>query len=168
MAEKTARLIERLIADGKTNAARVAQLERELATASEHERQAIAQVTAQLRQEIERVRAAGDADVDKWHQRYRVIAEELAVLTVSYDAAEHARRLAEQETLRVMEQVSELQGKIDALAPQFADLEEREARLAKICDTVRERMHRRERTEEQAILNRGVLGALSPERNRGG
>lgn len=166
MAEKTARLLDKLLAGGRVSANRVAELERALVDASERERQSIASVTAGLRQEIERVRAAGEADVNKWHQRYRVIAEELAVLTVSYDTAENGRRLAEQETLRVMEQVADLQARLDALAPKFAELEVREAALARICDTVRDRMRRRELEQERAILNRGALRALTPERNR--
>lgn len=91
------------------------------------------------------------------------LATALAALSTTTTERDEAQRNLLTETLRA----DGLSVQVAAIQPQLDFIEQQKRDLSSILDTVRERMRRKEQQEEQAILNRRVLGSATPGKNWG-
>lgn len=174
MKAKPARFIERILEQNKIDARRIAELEAKLSRAERATEIAVAHAVATTQDRLGKEREVHLAEVMR--------------LTALHDAdwAEAARQREELQTTvanqreviatheaTIIELESSRGGLARALAgaraelTSLADVDARRAELEHICDGVRERMRKREREAERAILNRRALVGLAPEVNRG-
>lgn len=62
--------------------------------------------------------------------------------------------------------IQELETQLDTIKPELELLDAKKAELTKMLDSVRDRLRRKEREEEQAILNRKAISRSAPGVNR--
>jgi chromosome segregation ATPase len=146
----------------------------------------IAELTAQLRSQRERAvaaeAAASDADAKCATMQQQVAKLEIYVsaldelnvaatdalddLESKYEGRGIALAMVATELRQVTADREMLACSLAAIGPQIALLDEQRAGLTKILDGVRDRMRRREREEETAILTRQALASTRYAVNR--
>lgn len=163
-----------------------ARLITKLATSLRNKDAEIAALTAQLKSQRERAVAAevaaSDADakcatlqrqVAKLEIHVSALDELNVAATDALDDLESKHDATTSELTRVVTELRAVTADRDVLAislaaigPQVALIDEQRASLTKILDSVRDRVRRREREEETAILNRQALASTRYAVNR--
>lgn len=160
-----AKLFKKLLEQTKTDAARIKQLTKERDLAIDARDAAIAAAVTQVRGE----ELARYADLN---QQLVTASDQLITVIQAHDSdrAQFRKVLAEYQVqlvhadeeigthkrinVELNRQLGEALEKVAELQPQLELLEQKKLELAQLLDKVRDRMRRKERLEEQAILNR--------------
>lgn len=136
--------------------------------------QARAQLIASHQTELAKLKAQHDEDWKHAAERQDAQLRQLSELSAKVSKLEGEASAYKQEidNLTVIKthqegRIAELETQLDTLKPELALLETKREELTKLCDKVRDRMKRREREEEQAILNRKAVSSALPGWNRG-
>lgn len=187
--EKTSKLLSKLIAQTKADAATIKALRTENqqleAAKQEAVEAAVAEVIALHRPELAAVsNAAAAREVElassaaaREQEMTTVHGQLLVKLRATEEAlADSAREntlLREAQDLlaiahaKLQAEHAAERARIADLEPRAALIEQQRADLTRLLDKVRDRMRRRELDEERAILNRQALKQVAPALNRG-
>ncbi len=165
--KKPARQYTELIEERGVLAARNKELEAAAASFA-------ARVQTAVDEAVAATRARHDADWARAAEDRAVLLAQLSQLRRQLDQssellerASAERDLARHDQAAAEARADDLDARLRELGPQVELLAQQRAELSHICDAVRARMRRREREEEQAILNRRQLSRAAPRRNLG-
>jgi hypothetical protein len=181
MKNKPSKLITKLLEQTKADAARIHELER---TLDERTRDANAAAKDLVSAAVDRANSDLAIErlvklLDEEREKMSRAAELRGLLLLEADQSLHR---AERELESAKTRNAELEGanaelemansvlaaRVADAEPQFRLLESQRQELVAILDSVRDRMRRKEREAESAILNRKVVAASAPSVNRRG
>lgn len=176
-AVKPAKLLNKLLAQTKLDAKRIAELEAAAASAPARIQAAVDAALAKVKADHDAALAKMKADHDEdWKhagERQDTYLLAMAVLETKNEKLTHELGSAKHEVanLTMMKdwletRNAELQSQLEDVKPELALMESKRAELTTLCDKVRDRMRRKEREEEQAILNRKAITGVTPGANR--
>lgn len=184
MRDKPAKFINKLLEQTKADALRIKELELKLARAdvdaSERVQSALDQTAELHRQELAKIgvhiQKINDDHAADWKTaaaRQDAQLRQMGELSAKNAQLEDdlAATKCEVDNLVLIKthqegRIKELESQLDTIKPELDLLEAKKAELTKLCDDVRARMRRREREEEQAILNRKAVSRSAPGLNR--
>jgi chromosome segregation ATPase len=171
-----AKMLNKILAQAKTDAARIKDLEGKLAVADASREEAREQVLAVAKQEMGKLSGemisrleAGDrllaevrqqAHVDKEQFRKTLIEYQSQLVKADEEIGLLSQRCSQLEAVKV-----DLSTQLQEIEPKLALYEQQKLELTQLCDKVRDRMRRKELAEESAILNRkaATFKPLAPQ-----
>lgn len=165
--EKTARQYTKLVNDLKTLQLRNRELEAEATRTPERIQDAIDAALTSARADHAETLRQRDALHEETLRQLAGLREELTTALTALSTTTAERDEAQRNLLAETVRADGLSVQVAAIQPQLDLIEQQRRELSGILDTVRERMRRKEHQEEQAILNRRVLGNATPGKNWG-
>ena len=179
-----AKFINKLLTQTKADAKTIADQRRQLDTAQAESDARLAAARDKLAQEhaaeLAQLRASHKAEMEAeakrhnedWHaaaERHDAQLRALNTVSTKANNLEVERDTFKQQvdnlTLINSHQdgrIKELETMLATIQPELALLETKKQELTQLCEKVRERMRRKEREEEQAILNRKAINGVVP------
>lgn len=186
--EKPAKLITRLLDQTKLDASSIKSLQSQLAAANANAdacvQATITTLTNQHSEQTELLKTSHANELERLHASHaadwKAAAEHSAakqsiigdlrdkMLKLEGNLAASMRQVDDLTLIKAHQEgrIAELEAQLATLKPELELMEVKKTELTKLCDDVRARMRRKERDEEQAILNRKAVTIAVPRFNR--